>query len=319
VRQVNQLVRLVDDLLDVSRISQGRIELKMQVCELDKLIDMARETAAPLLRDKQHELSIIQSQERLYVRVDPTRLVQALSNLLNNAAKYTDAHGHIRIRTEVTGATVAIEISDDGAGISPDLLPHIFELFTQSDHTLDRAQGGLGIGLSVVKQLIEMHGGECIARSAGLGRGSTFEIRLPRAAPVSEAASEPVQAGTAKRRILIVDDNVDAALSLADILVFEGHECVALFSAREALEQAPTLRPDFVLLDIGLPDIDGYEVAKRLRRIRGLEDVALIALTGYAQPEDQERSRAAGFDWHFVKPLDYRQLELRLAQGRTPQ
>ncbi len=182
-RQITQLARLVDDLLDVSRISQGRIDLKMEIIELKKLIDMARETVAPAMREKQHELSIIHAYEPVYVRGDLGRLVQALSNLLNNAAKYTQAHGQIRVRVEVRGETVAIEISDNGAGISADLLPRVFNLFTQSERTLDRAQGGLGIGLSIVKQLIEMHGGECVARSAGIGQGSTFEITLPRSQP----------------------------------------------------------------------------------------------------------------------------------------
>jgi signal transduction histidine kinase/CheY-like chemotaxis protein len=313
-RQVNQLVRLVDDLLDVSRISQGRIALKMDVTEVDKLIDMARETVAPLLREKQHELSIIQAHEPVYVKGDFARLVQALANVLNNAAKYTDARGHIRVRVEARDDMVAIEVSDNGAGIHADLLPRIFDLFTQSERTLDRAQGGLGIGLSIVKQLIEMHGGHCVARSAGVGQGSTFEIVLPRTESIAEAAPEPLESSRTRRRILVVEDNVDAATSLADILRIEGHQCDVLFSAHEALEQASSLRPDFVLLDIGLPELDGYELARRLRQIDGLQDVGLIALTGYGQPEDIERARVAGFDGHFSKPLDFRQLEQMLAQ-----
>jgi signal transduction histidine kinase/ActR/RegA family two-component response regulator len=316
-RQVNQLVRLVDDLLDVSRISQGRIHLKMDVIPVDKLIDIAVESVAPLLREKQHELSIIQAHERVYIKGDSARLVQALSNILNNAAKYTDTNGKIRVRTEVRAGVVAVKISDNGVGISADLLPRVYELFTQSERTLDRAQGGLGIGLSIVKQLIEMHGGECVARSAGIGQGSTFEIRLPRSEPISEAAPEHLLSTHTSRRILVVDDNVDAATSLAEILNLEGHQCKALFSAHDTLEQAASFRPDFILLDIGLPDLDGYEVARRLRQIDGLQVVGLVALTGYGQPEDIERARAAGFDWHFVKPLDFRELGLRLAQGQS--
>jgi signal transduction histidine kinase/ActR/RegA family two-component response regulator len=316
-RQVNQLVRLVDDLLDVSRISQGRIHLKMDVIPVDKLIDIAVESVAPLLREKQHELSIIQAHERVYVKGDSARLVQALSNILNNAAKYTDTNGKIRVRTEVRAGVVAVKISDNGVGISADLLPRVYELFTQSERTLDRAQGGLGIGLSIVKQLIEMHGGECVARSAGIGQGSTFEIRLPRSEPISEAAPEHLLSTHTSRRILVVDDNVDAATSLAEILNLEGHQCKALFSAHDTLELAASFRPDFILLDIGLPDLDGYEVARRLRQIDGLQVVGLVALTGYGQPEDIERARAAGFDWHFVKPLDFRELGLRLAQGQS--
>jgi signal transduction histidine kinase len=315
-RQVGQLSRLVDDLLDVSRISQGRIDLKMEIVELKHLIEMARETVAPLMGEKHHELSIIQAHEPVHVKGDSGRLVQALSNVLTNAAKYTDAHGQIRVRTEIRGDTVAIEVGDNGAGISPDLLPRVFELFTQSERTLDRAQGGLGIGLSIVKQLIQMHGGECVARSAGVGQGSTFEITLPRSRPIAEGPGDPLESSRTGRRILIIDDNVDAATSLAEILRIEGHECQALFSAQEALERAASLRPDFVLLDIGLPGLDDHELARRLRQIDGLEHVALIALTGYGQPYDLGRARIAGFDGHFVKPLDFAQLERKLAQGR---
>jgi signal transduction histidine kinase/ActR/RegA family two-component response regulator len=316
-RQVNQLSRLVDDLLDVSRISQGRVDLKMEVIEVDKLIDMARETVAPLLREKQHELTIVRAHEPVYVKGDSGRLVQALSNVLNNAAKYTDAHGQIRVRAEARAELVAIEIADNGAGISADLLPRVFELFTQSERTLDRAQGGLGIGLSIVRQLIEMHGGECVARSAGVGRGSTFEITLPRSPRIAEASASPLELNRACRRIMIIDDNVDAATSLAEILRIEGHECEALFSAHEALNRAAALQPDFVVLDIGLPGLDGYEVARRLRQIEGLEEVGLIALTGYGTPDDLERARLAGFDGHFIKPLDFGELERALAQGRS--
>jgi len=316
-RQVGQLSRLVDDLLDVSRISQGRIDLKMEIVDLKNLIEMSRETVAPLMGEKQHELSIIQAHEPVYVKGDSGRLVQALSNVLTNAAKYTDPHGQIRVRSEVRGDIVAIQVTDNGVGISADLLPRVFELFTQSERTLDRAQGGLGIGLSIVKQLIQMHGGECVARSAGVGHGSTFEITLPRCRPSAEVSSDPLDSSRTGRRVLIVDDNVDAATSLAEILRLEGHECEAVFSAHEGLERAATLRPDFVLLDIGLPGLDGYEVARRLRQLDGLEGVGLIALTGYGRPEDRERTRVAGFDGHFVKPLDFEQLERRLAQGRS--
>jgi signal transduction histidine kinase/ActR/RegA family two-component response regulator len=316
-RQANQLSRLVDDLLDVSRISQGRIDLKMEMIELKTLIDMARETVAPLMFDKNHELSVIQANEPVYVKGDLGRLVQALSNVLHNAAKYTQAHGEIRMRAEIRGATVAIEVTDNGAGIPAGLLPRVFDLFTQSERTLDRAQGGLGIGLSIVKQLIEMHGGACVARSAGVGEGSTFEITLPRCQPSLEVVADPPESSHMRRRLLIVDDNVDAANSLAEILRLDGHWVDVVFSAQAALEQAATLSPDFVLLDIGLPDLDGYEVARRLRQLDGLEDVGLIALTGYGQAEDLERTRAAGFDGHFVKPIDFEELERALVEGRS--
>ena len=318
-RQVGQLSRIVDDLLDVSRISQRRIDLKMDIVELDQLIDMACETVAPLMREKQHELSVIHTNEPVYVRGDSGRLVQALANVLNNAAKYTEVRGQIRVSTEVRGDLVSIEIADNGAGISADLLPRVFELFTQSERTLDRAQGGLGIGLSIVKQLVEMHGGQCVARSPGIGRGSTFEITLPRSSPIDEGPAAALESSRSRRRILIVDDNADAAISLAEVLRMEGHACEALFSAQEALEKAAMMRPDFVLLDIGLPGLDGYEVARRLRKIDGLQDVGLIALTGYGQPDDLERARDAGFDEHCVKPVDFEQLERKLAQWQSRQ
>jgi CheY-like chemotaxis protein len=220
------------------------------------------------------------------------------------------------VRAEVRGELVAIEVADNGVGISADLLPRVFELFTQGERTLDRAHGGLGIGLSIVKQLIEMHGGDCVARSAGVGQGSTFEITLPRTQPRTESTPDPHESSRTSRRILIVDDNVDAATSLAEILRLEGHRCEAVFAAHEALELAAGFQPEFVILDIGLPVLDGYEVAGRLRQIEGLEDAVLIALTGYGQAEDLERARIAGFNGHFTKPLEFRRLEQALSRGR---
>ena len=254
-RQANQLSRLVDDLLDVSRISQGRIDLKTEIVELKTLIEMARETVAPLMSEKQHELSIIQAHETVYVKGDLGRLVQALSNVLTNAAKYTQARGQIRMRVE--------------------------------------------------------------SKFAGVGQGSTFEIVLPRSQPIAQKVKDSFGSSRLSRRIMLVDDNVDAATSLAEILRLEGHECEVVFSAYEAVERAAELNPDFVLLDIGLPGLDGYEVARRLRQIDVLEGASLIALTGYGQREDIQRARDAGFDAHFVKPLDFRQLELTLARGRS--
>jgi signal transduction histidine kinase/CheY-like chemotaxis protein len=317
-RQVAQLTRLVDDLLDVSRISQGRITLKPEIVELHKLLDIARETVAPLMRDKQHELSISQANTSVYMKGDAARLVQAFSNVLTNAAKYTDSHGHIAVRVvEREEDRVTIEISDNGAGISPDVLPRIFDLFMQADRTLDRAQGGLGVGLSVVKKLVEMHGGQILARSAGLGRGSTFSITLPRRPPPAQMPSDNLMSASPARRILIIDDNVDAATVLAQILSLDGHQCETVFSAQEGLERALSFRPDFVLLDIGLPIIDGYEVARRLRKNGQLEGTRLVALTGYGQVEDRDRALSAGFDDHFVKPVDFHRLQTTLTEGAT--
>jgi len=311
-RQVAQLTRLVDDLLDVARISQGRITLKLQTIELHKLLDMARETVAPLLRDKQHEFTISYANSPIYLRGDPARLVQAFANVLTNAAKYTDPHGHISVRVvEPEASEVSIEISDDGVGISPDLLPKIFELFIQADRTLDRAQGGLGVGLSVVKKLIEMHGGKVFAHSAGLGRGSTFSINLPRSLPPAARQLNNLAAPLPPMRILIIDDNVDGATALAQILRMDGHECETVYSAEDGLQRAIALRPDVVLLDIGLPVIDGYEIARRLRQSRLLDEARIIALTGYGQAEDRERALAVGFDDHFAKPVDFTRLQRR--------
>ena len=312
-RQVVQLTRLVDDLLDVARISQRRITLKMEVIELHKLLDIARETVAPLLRDKQHEFSISYANSPVFLKGDAARLVQAFSNVLTNAAKYTDPHGHISVRVLEPEATqVTIEVSDNGAGISPELLPKIFELFIQADRTLDRAQGGLGVGLSVVKKLIEMHEGTVLAYSAGTGRGSTFSMTLPRCLPPAGQHADSLVHPVTPRRILIIDDNIDGATALAQILSMDGHECEAVYSAQEGLERAAVYRPDVVLLDIGLPLIDGYEVVRRMRQTPQLNETRIFALTGYGQAEDRERALAAGFDDHFSKPVDFARLQKRL-------
>jgi signal transduction histidine kinase/CheY-like chemotaxis protein len=313
-RQVDQLTRLVDDLLDVSRISQGRIELKKETLNVAVLVEQAVETVRPLFHDKQQEVSLALSYEPLYVIGDVTRLVQSLVNVLTNAAKYSDRGGQIRIQTRASPDDVFIEVSDNGAGIPAELMPEIFELFVQGDRTLDRSQGGLGIGLAVVKKLIEMHGGQVTARSDGLGLGSTFELRLPRAR--SAQAADAVTAGSkaSVRRIMIVDDNVDAADSLAMLLSLEGHETECVYSAAAGLQRVIAFAPDVVLLDIGLPDTDGYEVARRLRALPAGACLTLVALTGYGQAEDRERALAAGFDAHLVKPVDLAALGRILAK-----
>ena len=316
-RQTAHLTRLVDDLLDVSRITQGRIQLQRQPIELAAVVAQAVETVGPLIREKGHELSVLSKQQRVYVNADGARLVQCLVNVLTNAAKYTDAGGNIRVETRVEGQCAVIEMSDDGIGISPELLPRVFDLFVQGDRTLDRAQGGLGIGLSVVQRLIEMHGGEVKARSEGIDCGCCFEIRLRRIDPPTVQAAGAERSNIPPKRVLIVDDNVDSADSLAMVLNFDGHETQRVYTARDALERTQSFRPDIVLLDIGLPEIDGYEVARRLRAIPGLEGVRLVALTGYGQPEDRARTRAAGFDAHLVKPVEFPALE-RVIAGAGP-
>jgi PAS domain S-box-containing protein len=312
-RQTAHLTRLVDDLLDVSRITQGRIQLQRRPVDLAGVVSQALETVAPMIREKRHNVAVVSGQFPLYVNGDSARLVQCLVNVLANAAKYTDAGGEIRVETRPQAEQVIIEISDNGIGLSPELLPRVFELFVQGDRTLDRAQGGLGIGLSVVQRLIEMHGGQVSAHSQGLGKGSCFEIRLPRVeAPVAqEPAGE--RCGGALKRVLIVDDNVDSADSLALVLKFDGHETDRVYTAHDALERTTSFRPDVILLDIGLPGIDGYEVARRLRATPGLEGLRLVALTGYGQPEDRARTRAAGFDDHLVKPVELLALERAIA------
>jgi signal transduction histidine kinase len=316
-RQVVHLKRLVDDLMDVSRISQGRIALQPERLSLPTVLEQALETIASMARDKQQRVTLISSIEPLWVNGDRARLVQTVVNVLTNAVKYTHIGGNIRVEMRAAGNMVEIEVADDGAGIAPDLLPRVFDLFVQADRTLARAQGGLGIGLSVVRKLVEMHGGEVVARSAGLGRGAEFEIRLPRAnAP--EPAAQTVPAGRmTRRRVLVVDDNVDAADSLAQLLRLEGHDTETAFSSRSAVEKFETYAPDLVLLDIGLPEMDGYEVAFRMKQSERVKGVAIVAVTGYGQRDDRERALAAGFDDHLVKPVSYGELQ-RLLNANLP-
>jgi PAS domain S-box-containing protein len=303
-RQVTQLTRLVDDLLDVSRITQGRIELKHEPLELGAIVTQAVEVVDASFREKRHKVSISSVYQPLHVLGDNARLVQCIGNVLTNSAKYTDPGGEIQIQSFSEGKHAVLRITDNGLGIAPDLLPRIFDLFVQSERTLDRSQGGLGIGLSVVKRLIEMHGGEVEARSRGVGRGATFEIRLPRIeVPVVERKETP-QPRIAARKILIVDDNADAADTLAMLLALEGHDTTVAYESDAALKIAASFRPDIVLLDIGLPGMNGFEVARAMRAMPEMQGAYLIALTGYGKSEDQQRTKAAGFDDHLVKPVE---------------
>jgi PAS domain S-box-containing protein len=302
-RQATQLTRLVDDLLDVSRITQGRIDLKRETLDLSKVIAQALETVEPLMREKRHHVFITTSYQPLHVSGDFVRLAQCFINLLTNAAKYTDVGGQIRIETRAEDGAAVIGVADSGVGMSPELLPRVFDLFVQSDRTLDRSLGGLGIGLSVVKRLVEMHGGQVGARSLGIGRGSTFEVRLPLAAPIAAPIPEAQPTRPASRRVFIVDDNVDAADTLAMLLELEGHEVRAVHNPGDAIDQIESFRPDVALVDIGLPDIDGYELVQRLRKQPAMAAVKFVAVTGYGQLEDRRRVRDAGFDDHLVKPV----------------
>jgi PAS domain S-box-containing protein len=313
-RQVSHLTRLVDDLLDVSRITQGRVQLRCQPVEVGSIIAEALETVEPQLRAKQHRIHLDTSAgERLYVSGDSTRLVQCLANVLVNAVKYTDAGGEVRVRVRASESTAIIEVSDSGVGIAPELLPRIFDHFVQGDRGLDRSQGGLGIGLAIVRQLIRMHGGEVTARSDGHGAGSTFEIRLPRVTQTEDAPTEALPEDLQPLRVLIVDDNVDAAISIAMLLTAQGHHAETVYSGEDALKAVHSFKPEVALLDIGLPGMDGYELASRLRELPACEGMRLIALTGYGQSHDRRRALDSGFDDHLVKPVPFRILERTLA------
>jgi signal transduction histidine kinase/CheY-like chemotaxis protein len=313
-RQSTHLSRLVDDLLDVSRITQGRIALHCQPVNLAAIISQALESVEPLMREKGHRLFVEQSAGPVYVNGDHGRLVQCVANVLTNSGKYTDPGGEIRIEMRIAGNETAIIVTDTGVGISADLLPRIFDLFVQSDRSLDRSQGGLGIGLSLVKRLIEMHGGRVCATSDGPGKGARVELVLPVVAVASPLSDDQPAPNPPSRRILVVDDNADAADSLAMLLTHSGHTAEPVYGATAALERAIAFDPDFVILDIGLPGVDGYEVARQLRA-RG-SNARLIALTGYGQAEDRQRAYEAGFDAHRVKPVS---LELLLQDLAPPQ
>lgn len=316
-RQVHHLVRLVDDLMDVSRVMRGKIELRKEQVELATVIARAVETAQPLIELQGHRLQIALPPDSLLLDADPVRLTQVVGNLLTNAAKYTEANGNIWVTAERERNHAVLRIRDNGIGIAPDMLPHIFELFVQVDHAATRSQGGLGIGLTLVKNLVEMHQGNVAAHSDGLGRGSEFVVRLPLASSAqtqskSDDATQP-SLPTSGNRLLVVDDNTDAAESLALLLRLKGHQVRVAHNGLSALDIVSNYRPQIVLLDIGMPGMDGYEVARRIRKQPGLESVVLAALTGWGQQEDRRRSADAGFDHHLVKPVDPNDLMTLLA------
>lgn len=321
-RQVNHMVRLVDDLMEVSRITRGKIRLRKERVDIAEVLHSAVETSRPAIDAGGHQLMLELTAEPLMVEGDPIRLAQVFANLLNNAAKYTDRGGRIRLGARLEGERVAISVRDDGMGISAAMLPRVFDLFTQVERGADRAQGGLGIGLTLVKSLVEMHGGEVEARSDGPGRGSEFVVRLEAAA--TEPARQPVSkpAGSSRalapRRMLVVDDNRDAAESLGLLLALLGAEVRIEFSGSDALEAMATFRPAVVLLDIGMPGMDGHEIARRVRSDPALREATIVALTGWGQEEDRRDSRAAGFDYHLVKPVDIDALQSLLLSLEQP-
>jgi signal transduction histidine kinase/ActR/RegA family two-component response regulator len=309
-RQVQHMIRLVDDLLDVSRITRGKIELRKAVVELYEVVAQALEVTSPLLERRRHQIEIEVAERGLQVEGDPERLAQVVSNLLTNAAKYTEPGGRIVVRGSRSEAHVELSVEDTGMGIAPELLPKIFELFVQSERTIDRSQGGLGLGLSLVRSLVEHHGGSVRAESDGPGRGSRFTIVLPaRAAGPELAPSKPPESFRSSTRarslkILVVDDNRDAAETLAEVLSGAGHRVRVAFDGPSAIALAQEFGPDLAFLDIGLPVMDGYELARRLRALpNDLAALRLVAVTGYGQPSDRERAHAAGFDAHLVKPV----------------
>jgi len=315
-RQVNHLVRLVDDLLEVSRITRGKIELRKEPVELASVVRGAVETSRPLIDTARHQLSVAIPPEPLTLEADPVRITQVIANLLNNAAKYTEEGGQIWVTARREGDGVAISVRDTGMGIPVDMLPHVFEMFRQVDNSAGRSQGGLGIGLTLVKSLTEMHGGSVQARSDGPGKGSEFVVRLPLAAGQrtlgsTGPASRPSTV-FAPRRVLVVDDNHDAAESLGMLLKMLGSEVHIVYNGPDALEALRTYQPDVVLLDIGMPGMDGHEVARRIRQQPEFQHVTIIALTGWGQEEDRRRSQKAGFDYHLIKPADFSALETLL-------
>ena len=303
-RQLHQLSRLVEDLLDVSRVSRGRIELRRRHLSLAAMLTEAVEASRTVIEGRRHRLELDLPEEPVWVEADAVRLIQIFSNLLHNAAKYTDSGGCIKVRLRAETGQAMVEIQDTGVGIEASFIPMVFDLFTQAPVSLARAQGGLGIGLTLVRSLVELHGGTVAVRSEGFNRGSTFTVRLPLSheAEATKLAAPPAPAAERALRILIVDDNQDAADTLADIMGLMGHHAEVAYGAASALQRAPDIDPDLILLDIGLPEMDGYEVARRLRRTLR-PDVLLAALTGYGASEDKARSREAGFDEHLVKPV----------------
>lgn len=313
-RQTMQLVRLVDDLLDVSRITGGKIRIEMESVDVAAVVGTAIETSRPLIDEAGHELIVSMPDATLCVNCDRVRLAQVLSNLLNNAAKYTRSGGTIRLSVARDGADVVFRIRDNGIGIPPEMLSKVFELFTQVERSLDRSRGGLGVGLTLARRLVELHGGRIDVASEGPGHGSEFTVRLP---AVSAAAthevpkSDPSPSETVAHtplRILVVDDNVDAADSVAWLFRKQAHDVRTTHDGRSAIELATEFRPQVVVLDLGLPQVDGYEVSRRLRTLPETRDALIIAVSGYGQDEDRRRSRQAGFDHHFIKPVDFQTL-----------
>jgi CheY-like chemotaxis protein len=314
-RQVGHMVRLVDDLMEISRISRGAMELRPERTTLDAIVRSAVDTSTPLINTAQHQLSVELPGEALPVYGDPIRLAQVMANLLNNAAKYTNRGGRIWLRAELDDGDLVLRVRDNGVGIAADALPNIFDMFMQVKNASSHTHGGLGIGLSLAKQLVEMHGGSIAATSAGLGKGSEFCVRLPRVTPppVNAPAASAGSAGELRKRVLIVDDNEDAASSLSMLVGRLGADVTVANDGVTALALMDSFRPEIAFLDLGMPLMNGFELAARVRQVPGLEKLKLVALTGWGQPEDRERTRAAGFNHHLVKPAALPELQKLLS------
>lgn len=309
-RQLQRMALMLDDLLEVSRITQGRLELKTEVVDLGAIVNTAVETARPLIEAKQQELNISVPAQPVRITVDPLRISQSISNLLTNAAKYTDANGNISLSVELLPQEITISVKDDGIGLEPQAIPRVFDMFSQVKSAIDRSEGGLGIGLALVKGMIQLHGGWVEATSAGVGRGSQFTIHLPRALVVAQTAQTEAQVPAenarpgARRTVLVADDNRDAADTLALLLDMDGYETAVAHGGLQALADIRRSRPDAAILDIGMPDLNGYEVARCIREEEWGRNMFLLAITGWGHPDDVARAKAAGFNEHLTKPVD---------------
>jgi signal transduction histidine kinase/CheY-like chemotaxis protein len=305
-RQVAHMARLLEDLLDISRITQGKLELRRTFVALDSVVDAAVETGRPAIDAGGHTLEVMLPAEPLHLEGDPVRLAQVFANLLNNAAKYTERGGRITLTARREGGEAVVSVRDTGIGIAPDMIARLFRMFSQAAPAIERAQGGLGIGLSLVKGLVELHGGSVQAKSEGVGHGSEFTVRLPLVE--TEAASAPAVSGAAMvrltRRILVVDDNRDSADTLSTLLEVMGCEAAVAYDGEEALRTGRSFQPDAVLLDLGMPKLNGFEACECMRREAWGRNICIVAVTGWGQDEDRRRTKDAGFDAHLVKPVD---------------
>jgi CheY-like chemotaxis protein/two-component sensor histidine kinase len=306
-RQVGHVARLVDDLLDMSRITRGKIELRKERIALAPIVSQAVEAVRGSYRSMNHELTVTMPPQPVYLDADPTRVAQVIGNLLNNAGKFSDKGGHVWLTVERADEQAVIRVRDNGIGIDAEQLPRIFEMFTQVDTSLERSRDGLGIGLTLVRGLVELHGGRVSARSEGIGRGSAFEVRLPAGVPAARPALNHHEPGTDRpvnRRVLIADDNRDGAESLALVMTVFGCEVRTAYDGASAVRAAESFGPEVVFLDLGMPGMDGFEAARRIRGLPGGHATVLIALTGWGQERDRQRTSEAGFDAHLVKPVD---------------